>query len=303
MTNVAEQTTEEPYEEEEYQEYDEFDEDDEDRGLSGFAVLIMGIIMIGAFVSVVWIAYKQGMKVGGDTSIEAPYVAADPDPIKIETTENGAAVEDREVYDALDGQNDAPVTTLAEGPEEPVNRTPEDTIGSIAAEAEAAAADMSGEVEDRLADLEAQDDAVLGDAGDAAADEPVADDPAPETTSVASNVRPASRNNGSSSETSSPAASPASATASSTAGALSGAYVVQVGAFRSNDEAMAQWGRIQNNLGDYVDGKSPDVERADLGDRGVYHRLRIGPFASSDAAKTYCAGLKERGQDCLIKAN
>jgi len=43
------------------------------------------------------------------------------------------------------------------------------------------------------------------------------------------------------------------------------------------------------------------VETADLGDRGVYHRLRVGPFASSDAAKTYCEGLKERGQDCLIK--
>ena len=78
--------------------------------------------------------------------------------------------------------------------------------------------------------------------------------------------------------------------------------MVQVGAFRSNDEAMAQWGRMQTKLGDFLNGKSPDVERADLGDRGVYHRLRIGPFSSSDAAKTYCADLKERGQDCLIKS-
>lgn len=280
MTNAAEQMTDEPYEEEDYQEYDEFDDDDEDRGLSGFAVLIMGIVMIGAFVSVVWIAYKQGMKVGGDSAIETPYVAADPDPIKIETADNSATVEDREVYDALDGQNDEPVTTLAEGPEEPVDRTAEDTIGSIAADAEAAANDMNDEVEDRLADLEAQDAAVLGE--DDPADDPVVDDPAPETTSVASNVRPASRGTGN---------------------ALSGTHVVQVGAFRSNDEAMAQWGRIQNNLGDYLDGKSPDVEVADLGDRGVYHRLRIGPFSSSDEANTYCSGLKERGQDCLPKPN
>lgn len=281
MTNVAEQTTDEPYEEEEYQEYDEFDDDDEDRGLSGFAVLIMGIVMIGAFVSVVWIAYKQGMKVGGESAVETPYVAADPDPIKIETADNTATVEDREVYDALDGENDAPVATLADGPEEPVDRTSEYTIGSIAAEAEAAAADMNDEVEDRLADLEAQDAAVLDDEEVVV---PPADDTAPETTSVAANVRPASRG-------------------ATSAGALSGTHVVQVGAFRSNDEAMAQWGRIQNNLGDYLDGKSPDVERADLGDRGVYHRLRIGPFSSADDAKTYCAGLKERGQDCLIKAN
>ncbi|WDI30631.1 SPOR domain-containing protein [Hyphococcus flavus] len=280
MTNAAEQMTEEPYEEEDYQEYDEFDDDDEDRGLSGFAVLIMGIVMIGAFVSVVWIAYKQGMKVGGDSAIETPYVAADPDPIKIETADNSATVEDREVYDALDGENSEPVTTLAEGPEEPVTRTAEDTIGSIAADAEAAAADMSDEVEDRLADLEAQDAEVLG--ADTTVEEPVVEEPAPETTSVASNVRPASRG---------------------AVSALSGTHVVQVGAFRSNDEAMAQWARMQSRLGDYLSGKGPDVEVADLGDRGVYHRLRIGPFSSSDEANTYCSGLKERGQDCLPRSN
>ncbi len=276
MANAAQ---EEAFEED-YQEYDEFDDDEEDRGLSGFAVLIMGIVMIGAFVSVVWIAYKQGMKVGRDGgAIETPYVAADPEPIKIETAEDGTPVADREVYDAIDGEAGEPVTTLAEGPEEPVARTADDTIGTLAAEAEQAAADMSDEVETRLADLQADDAEVLD-------NNPVEEEPrdtAPPTVSVTTpSVAPASTN--------------------SAAGAASGSHVVQVGAFRSNDEAMAQWARMQTKLGDYLDGKGPDVERADLGDRGVYHRLRVGPFDSADAAKTYCAGLKERGQDCLIKA-
>ena len=227
MANAAHEETFE----EDYQEYDEFDDEEEDRGLSGFAVLIMGIVMIGAFVSVVWIAYNQGMKVGRDGgAVETPYVAADPEPIKIETADNAAPVEDREVYDALDGQGGAPVTTLAEGPEEPV-------------------------------------------------------DNAPATVSVKpDNVRPAS------------------SAAAASGNAQAGTHVVQVGAFRSNDEAMAQWSRMQTKLGDFLAGKGPDVEVADLGERGVYHRLRVGPFSSSDDAKTYCAGLKERGQDCLIKA-
>ena len=279
MTNAAEQ---EAFEED-YREYDEFDDDDDDRGLSGFAVLIMGIVMIGAFVSVVWIAYKQGMKVGRDGGvIETPYVAADPDPIKIETADNGDVVVDREVYDALDGEGGEPVTTLAEGPEQPVERNVNDTIGALAAQAEQTIGDVSEDVEDRLASIDQEDAAALA--------EDVIEDPAPATVSVTpptststaapSNVRPASRGT-----------------------ATSGSHVVQVGAFRSNDEAMAQWARLQTKLGDFVSGKSPDVEVADLGDRGTYHRLRIGPFANSDAAKTYCAGLKERGQDCLIKAN
>lgn len=281
MANAAQ---DESYEEE-YQEYDEFDDEEDDRGLSGFAVLIMGIVMIGAFVSVVWIAYKQGMKVGRDGgAIETPYVAADPEPIKIETAEDGTPVADREVYDALDGQNGEPVTTLAQGPEEPVDRTAEDAIGALSAEASGAAAETSAEVQDRIADLAAQDAEVLD--SQPAAEEPA--DPAPETVSV----KPQ------------PAASAATSTpsASGAVNAGSGSHVVQVGAFRSNDEAMAQWGRMQTKMGDFLSGKGPDVEVADLGDRGVYYRLRVGPFSSSDDAKTYCAGLKERGQDCLVKA-
>ncbi len=283
MANAAQ---EEAFEED-YQEYDEFDEDEEDRGLSGFAVLIMGIVMIGAFVSVVWIAYKQGMKVGRDGgAIETPYVAADPEPIKIETAEDGTPVADREVYDALDGEAGDPVTTLAEGPEEPVSRTAEDTIGALAAEAEQAAADVSDEVEDRLASLQAQDAEALD--NNPTAEEPR--DTAPPTVSVKPSVPAA------------PASSSSSSTSSGvSAGARSGTHVVQVGAFRSNDEAMAQWGRMQTKLGDFLNGKSPDVEQATVNGTD-YHRLRVGPFSSSDAAKAYCADLKERGQDCLIKS-
>ncbi len=283
MANAAHEETFE----EDYQEYDEFDDDEDDRGLSGFAVLIMGIVMIGAFVSVVWIAYKQGMKVGRDGgAIETPYVAADPEPIKIETAEDGTVVAEREVYDALDGQSGEPVTTLAEGPEDPVNRDVGDTIGALSAEAEAAAADVSDEVNDRLADLKQQDARVLD--NNPSAEEPR--DPAVDSAPATVSVRPAPA----------PAQAPP-ATSAASGDARSGSHVVQVGAFRSNDEALAQWKRLQTKLGDFVAGKGPDVELADLGERGVYHRLRIGPFSTADEAKTYCAGLKERGQDCLIK--
>lgn len=275
MANASE-TVDDEYEE--YDEFDEFDEDDE-RGLSGFSVLVIGLVMIGAFVSVVWIAYQQGIKTGaGGLGGETPYVAADPEPIKIETADNEAPVEDREVYDVFDGEDEEQVTVLAEGPEEPVTRDVEDTIGSIAAEAEDAAAAASEEVEDRLASLQQEDAAALGGSND----EEEGADPVPATTPTAASVT-------------------SSVDAASSGDALSGTHVVQVGAFRSNEEAVAQWNRMAGRLGDYLDGKTRDVERADLGDRGVYHRLRIGPFGSSDAASAYCAGLKERGQDCLPK--
>lgn len=272
-------TTSDTYEDE-YEEYDEFDDDDEERGLSGFAVLIMGMVMIGAFFSVVWIAYQQGIKTGQGGAGGTPYVAADPEPIKIETAEDATPFEDREVYDVFDGEEEEPVTVIAEGPEEPVERTADDTIGALAADAEAAAADVSDEVEDRLASL-AQEDASAFDDTPVEEEEP---EPEPVTATPPTTV----------------SVPPAPALAA--ASALSGSHVVQIGAFRSDEEAQAQWGRLQTKLGDFLDGKTQDVERADLGERGVYHRLRIGPFNSADDAKTYCMGLKERGQDCLVKS-
>jgi len=261
------------YEEEEYNEYDEFD-DDEERGLSGFSVLIIGLVMIGAFISVVWIAYQQGMKRNPENlASTTPYVAAEPEPIKIENAEDGEPVEDREVYDVFDGEEPEPVTVLAEGPEEPVDRGADDPIGEIAAHAEETTQEASEEIESRIASLEEEDAANL-------------DDRAGEATT----------------ETPATVATAVSAAAGDVVGsALSGSHVVQVGAFRSNAEAQAYFARMQSKLADQLEGKSFDVERADLGDRGVYHRLRLGPFASADAAKRYCAELKARGQDCLIK--
>ncbi len=82
--------------------------------------------------------------------------------------------------------------------------------------------------------------------------------------------------------------------------ALSGSHVVQVGSFRTVDEAVADWKRIEGGFAALLSDKARQIERADLGDRGVFHRLRIGPFSSADDARTHCQALKEGGQDCLV---
>ncbi|MBT8472532.1 MAG: SPOR domain-containing protein [Marinicaulis sp.] len=266
--------------EEEYNEYDEFEDDDDEGGLSGLAVLAIGVLMFGAFLAVTYVAYDKGKKNGSET----PYVAADPDPIKIETAEVDDEIEDREVYDVFDGDDEDPVTVLAEGPEEPVIRTPGDNVSTqgtiddiITAEAADAADAMTDEVEESLAQLEAQDAEVLGEE----ADEPKA---TPATTPT-----PAS-------------ATPPRATVRSGDVALSGSHVVQVGAFGSDAEARSQWARLQSDVGELLDDKSFHIEVADKGAAGVYHRLRVGPFASSDAAKSWCGEFKARGKDCLAKS-
>lgn len=270
----------------ELDELEDFDDEDgeEERGLSGLVVLLMGVVMLGALASVVWIAYKQGVR-NGQAQGGTPYVQAEPEPLKIENNVAEDADDgDLAVYDRLGGEDTDPVEVIAEGPEEPVARSSEDPIGAIAAQTGAPAAHADDAVADRIEELAKADEAVSSGASPAAKPEP----------------KPATPPTSASTSTPSETVKPTVTYRSS--GALAGSHLVQIGAFRSEAEADGQWSKLQGKLGSYLEGKSEDVERADLGEKGVYYRLRIGPFASSDEAKTYCAGLKERGTDCLIKA-
>jgi cell division protein FtsN len=267
----------------EIDELEDFDDEEgeDERGLSGLVVLLMGIVMLGALASVVWIAYQYGVRTGEERN-GAPYVTADPEPLKIENqVADAAGAADREVYDAVTGTETEPVETIAAGPEEPVERNPADPIGAIVAQENPGLADDA--VADRIAELAKADEAAKADPAPVAAPKT---EPKPATTPTPANVTK-------------PDPAPVAAASAS---ALSGSHLVQVGAFRSQGEADGQWLKMQGKLGAFLDGKGKDVEVADLGAKGTYYRLRIGPFASADDAKTYCAGLKERGTDCLIKA-
>lgn len=272
----------------EIDELEDFDDEEgeDERGLSGLVVLLMGIVMLGALASVVWIAYQYGVRTGEERN-GAPYVTADPEPLKIENqVADAAGAADREVYDAVTGTETEPVETIAAGPEEPVVRNTSDPIGAIAAGETAGLADDA--VADRIAALARADEAAKQPA--VVAETPKVEprpDPKPATPATPVNAAK-------------PAAAPAVAAA--VGDALSGSHLVQVGAFRSQGEADGQWTKMQGKLGAFLDGKGKDVEVADLGAKGTYYRLRVGPFASADDARTYCAGLKERGTDCLIKA-
>ena len=81
-----------------------------------------------------------------------------------------------------------------------------------------------------------------------------------------------------------------------------GAYQVQLSALRSEDAARSAWTRLQNTAPDLFSGANLDIQRADLGARGVFYRLRVGSFANRDAAKGFCADVKAAGKDCMVVA-
>ena len=75
--------------------------------------------------------------------------------------------------------------------------------------------------------------------------------------------------------------------------------MVQLSSQRSEEGARTNFRRQQQRYS-ALSGYSLNIQRADLGDRGVYHRARVGPFARN-AANSLCERLKSQGGDCIVR--
>ncbi len=91
--------------------------------------------------------------------------------------------------------------------------------------------------------------------------------------------------------------------AAAPAPAASGAYFVQVSAQRSEAAALAAYREVQRRFPGVLGDRDPDIQRADLGSRGVYYRARVAPGLSGSAAVSLCTSLKNAGGDCIVTQN
>ena len=80
----------------------------------------------------------------------------------------------------------------------------------------------------------------------------------------------------------------------------SGEYVVQLASFLKRSDAEIERERLRRRLSEFPAATRFDIQAADLGERGLWHRLLLGEFATRDEAQSLCQTLKERGQDCLV---
>lgn len=77
---------------------------------------------------------------------------------------------------------------------------------------------------------------------------------------------------------------------------------VQIGSFRSASDATSAWDKTVAAHQELIGQRQPYIVEADLGARGTFYRLQIGPLHSANEAKTLCNALKARGQDCILAA-
>ena len=85
--------------------------------------------------------------------------------------------------------------------------------------------------------------------------------------------------------------------------AAGGGYWVQVSAQKTEEEAGASYQALQQKYPNVLGGREAAIRRADLGDKGIYYRAQVGPFASSEAATSFCSNLKNAGGQCIVQKN
>ncbi|MDB5733867.1 MAG: hypothetical protein JWN16_504 [Alphaproteobacteria bacterium] len=82
--------------------------------------------------------------------------------------------------------------------------------------------------------------------------------------------------------------------------ATSGAYILQIGAYKSQADADAAWKAYKSKHAALLSGYAPDVQQAELGEKGTWYRLRIAGFSDKDGASATCDRLKADGGNCFL---
>ncbi len=277
-------------------------------------LLVAGFALIAVFAGGVYFyAYQQGLQVGQRSL--PPVVLAESDPIKVPAEElpEGQIEEPRplNIHDVASGKADMPSLDgeiVEAGPADDASGTIESLITESIAQSEAASVGerLASQPEtgvqvspprpdlNRAPKAETPTEPRAAEPAQAIArpmPKPVVK-PAPEPVAQAAPV-PQSEPK---SET-----VPVEQAAPEPVPAARQDYMVQLAASRSRALARGVYARLQTEYDDLLGRRDPFILRVDLGDRGIFYRVNVAGFATKAAADSFCADLKKRGQDCLVR--
>ncbi len=79
-----------------------------------------------------------------------------------------------------------------------------------------------------------------------------------------------------------------------------GAFQIQLASVPTEEAANSEWKRISGKHQDLFAALTPSITKADLGEKGIYYRLRAGPLADKAAADQLCASLAADRIGCIV---
>lgn len=84
------------------------------------------------------------------------------------------------------------------------------------------------------------------------------------------------------------------------AAAVNPGFALQLGSFASAENAQRGFEQANSKYGNTLASNTLYVQPIDLGERGVFHRLRIGGFENMTQASAACTTLGIAAADCMI---
>ena len=279
--------------------YDGADDEDDEEGSRLPILIVMALLVLAAFGGVVWLAYERGVASG---RTEPRIITAEQGPVKVPppaaANNAEAPFKGLKIYEQP-APNDEEAGTVAPNTTGVHPTTPATKPAMAMAAAPAAQAVTHPTVTAPKPAAAKPVPAQMAAGSPATAAKPAAptgSKPAPPVEVPAATPNAVSA---AAPEQSSPKPAPAAAdTAAKPAPA--GAYLLQIGAYKSREEADASWKAFAAKHASLLSGFSPNVKQVDLGEKGTWYRLRVGAFADKDVATALCEKLKADGGNCFL---
>jgi cell division septation protein DedD len=85
--------------------------------------------------------------------------------------------------------------------------------------------------------------------------------------------------------------------------APSGAYVVQIAANKTQEEASAAFRSAQSRYPGVLGNRKLLIRKKEIAGKGTFYGAQVGPFASRNDAVQVCEDLKSAGGTCIVQRN
>ncbi len=254
--------------------------------------LVVGVVagaVIAGFAA--WTVFGPGSETEGGRT---PLIVAEPEPYKVRPKDPGGMQvenQDKLVYERVGGASSAPgAENILPPPETPKAPEPVVAVTPTPEPAPEVAVEPTPEPVSEPEPVSAP--AVVA-APPAVSPAPV---PTPEPVVVAPEPAPAQ-------PAVAAAPEPPEQTLESMVAALSGDYLIQIAALRSQEAAEGEWKRVSSRHANLLGSYSQKIVRIDLGERGIFYRLRAGPLKDRGSAEKLCQSLAAENVGCLVVRN
>lgn len=77
-------------------------------------------------------------------------------------------------------------------------------------------------------------------------------------------------------------------------------YKIQLASFRTPSDAGEQWVSLKKKYPEQLEGLKLNIEKVDLGNKGIFYRLRPNGIDTIMKARKICDKLRDKNQGCLV---